>query len=239
MSGDVEGNGMATGVQIAIDDRRAELKAVLGSREFSRAPALAKLLAYLCEKTFDGKVHEIKEFSIATEVYGRDLSFGEKRDSVVRVEVSRLRKRLRTYYEQEGSGHALRIAIPAGTYEPEFELVGAPAAVAGVGGSEGQGVAVGLDRRRVVDGCVGGGQPGGDAVEIAGGGRDSGRRCEDARLRRRAAAGARTRCGFWRGPRCRGRWTGSGWNGRATGTFRGASRIAGRSAARRWGRRRG
>ena len=114
---------MTSDVPIELDERRSELKAVLDSREFSRAPALAKLLLYLCEKTFDGKVHEIKEFSIATEVYGRDLSFGEKRDSVVRVEVSRLRKRLRTYYEQEGSGHSLRIQIPAGTYQPEFEHV--------------------------------------------------------------------------------------------------------------------
>lgn len=120
---------MTSDVQIELDERRAELKAVLGSREFARAPALAKLLIYLCEKAFTGKVHEIKEFSIATEVYGRDLNFGEKRDSVVRVEVSRLRKRLRTYYEQEGLDHSLRIVIPAGTYQPEFEHVLAPVAV--------------------------------------------------------------------------------------------------------------
>jgi hypothetical protein len=63
-----------------------------GIQGFSRAAALAKLLKYLCEKSFEGRVHEIKEFSIATEVYGRSESFGEKRDSVVRVEMSRLRK---------------------------------------------------------------------------------------------------------------------------------------------------
>src|SRR3954470_12227838 len=104
---------MTSNTQILPEERRAALNAVLESKEFVRAPALAKLLAYLCEKTFEGKVHEIKEFSIATEVYGRDLNFGEKRDSVVRVEVSRLRKRLRAYYEQEGAGHTLRIVIPA------------------------------------------------------------------------------------------------------------------------------
>ena len=112
---------MPSNIQMDLEDQRAELRAVLESNEFARAPAMAKLLAYLCEKTFEGKAHEIKEFSIATEVYGRGQHFGEKRDSVVRVEVSRLRKRLLNYYEHEGTEHSLRIQIPAGTYQPEFE----------------------------------------------------------------------------------------------------------------------
>ena len=112
---------MPSNIQMDLEDQRAELKAVLESNEFTRAPAMAKLLTYLCEKTFEGKAHEIKEFSIATEVYGRNEHFGEKRDSVVRVEVSRLRKRLLNYYEHEGFDHSLRIQIPAGTYQPEFE----------------------------------------------------------------------------------------------------------------------
>lgn len=73
--------------EAALEERRSALNAVLDSKEFSRSPALAKLLKYLCEKTFEGRENEIKEFSIATEVYGRSESFGEKRDSVVRVEV--------------------------------------------------------------------------------------------------------------------------------------------------------
>src|SRR4051812_9099901 len=100
---------MTTNAEILLEERKAALNAVLESKEFLRAPALAKLLKYLCQKTFDGRVHEIKEFSIATEVYGRSESFGDKRDSVVRVEVSRLRKRLRNYYADEGLNQSLRI----------------------------------------------------------------------------------------------------------------------------------
>src|SRR5438874_11098914 len=120
---------MKTVGEILLEERKAALSAVLESKEFSRAPALAKLLKYLCEKTFEGRVHEIKEFSIATEVYGRSENFGEKRDSVVRVEMSRLRKRLVNYYADEGLEQPLRIVIPAGTYAPEFEPIptGAPA----------------------------------------------------------------------------------------------------------------
>jgi hypothetical protein len=120
----IQSNGitaMTPPSEAVLEERRSALNAVLESKEFSRAPALAKLLKYLCEKSFEGRENEIKEFSIATEVYGRSESFGEKRDSVVRVEVSRLRKRLRNYYEIEGSQDPLRIVIPAGTYQPEFE----------------------------------------------------------------------------------------------------------------------
>ncbi|MBS1829192.1 MAG: hypothetical protein JST93_28075 [Acidobacteria bacterium] len=117
---------MTSNQEPLLEERRASLHAVLESKEFSRAPALGKLLRYLCEKTFEGRVHEIKEFSIATEVYGRGETFGEKRDSVVRVEVSRLRKRLVNYYSSEGAHQTLRIVIPPGTYQPEFVPFTAP-----------------------------------------------------------------------------------------------------------------
>jgi hypothetical protein len=110
----------------SVDDlveRRTELETVLGSREFLRAPALAKLLRYLCEKTFSGQTIQIKEFSIATEVFGRPNDYGEKRDSLVRVEVHRLRKKLERFYETEGAAHPVRILIRPGNYQPEFERV--------------------------------------------------------------------------------------------------------------------
>jgi len=114
---------MTSKIDVSFAAKQSELNAVLESREFLRSPALARLLKYLCEKTFQGKIHEIKEFSIATEVFGKDQNFGERRDSLVRVEVSRLRRRLQHYYETEGSDHALRIVIKAGAYRPEFERV--------------------------------------------------------------------------------------------------------------------
>src|SRR5580692_4830171 len=114
---------MVPGFDVALHEKRGELNAILRSREFFRSPALAKLLEYLCEKTFSGHSQEIKEFSIATEVFGRDHDFGEKRDSLVRVEVHRLRKKLHRYYETEGADHPVRIVIRAGNYQPDFERV--------------------------------------------------------------------------------------------------------------------
>lgn len=114
---------MVSGMDPALPENRSELDAVLRSKDFVRSPALAKLLEYLCEKTFSGQIQEIKEFSIATEVFGRDRDFGEKRDSFVRVEVHRLRKKLQHYYASEGSGRPIQIAIRPGNYQPCFERV--------------------------------------------------------------------------------------------------------------------
>jgi len=112
---------MIPNVDVDLSERRSALNAGLESKEFWRGVRVAARLTYLCEKTIQGKVHEIKEFSIATEVYGKDQNFGEKRDSLVRVEVSRLRRRLLRYYESEGLADSVRILIKPGTYRPDFE----------------------------------------------------------------------------------------------------------------------
>ncbi len=99
---------------------KAELEAVLSSGIFSRAPSLALLLTYICQKHFNGEHHLIKEYNIAVEALNRRADFDQKRDSIVRVEAHRLRKRLRQYYEGEGASHELRIDLPSGGYIPVF-----------------------------------------------------------------------------------------------------------------------
>ena len=106
---------------VDLDEQRAELKSVLASPYFLRAPKLARLLSYLCERLFAGEAGQIKEYSIGIEVFGRGEFFDQNSDSIVRVEANRLRKRLAEYYAAEGASHRLQIAIPVGQYVPEFE----------------------------------------------------------------------------------------------------------------------
>lgn len=103
-------------------ESRAELGAVLASPAFVRSPRMGKLLQYLCEKYFEGQADNIKEYSIAVEVLGRPDSFDPTEDAIARVEVHRLRRKLREYYEQEGASNRLRIDIPPGKYTPIFAV---------------------------------------------------------------------------------------------------------------------
>ena len=106
---------------VSAEAERSELRAVMESHIFARSPTLTHLLSYLCEKMFVGEAGQIKEYSIALEVFGRSASFDQDADSIVRVQANRLRKRLAEYYRGEGATHSLRITIPVGQYVPVFE----------------------------------------------------------------------------------------------------------------------
>jgi hypothetical protein len=99
---------------------KAALKTLLESGVFHRAPNLAQLLSYICSKYFEGEAEQIKEYNVAVEALGRPPNFDQKRDSIVRVEANRLRKRLREYYENEGANQPVHIIIPLGQYVPKF-----------------------------------------------------------------------------------------------------------------------
>jgi hypothetical protein len=109
-------------MQAAADFRqeRHELDTILASGILTRAPNLARVLTYICAQYFEGTAGQIKEYNIAVEALGRPADFDQRRDSIVRVETHRLRKRLREYYEAGGADHAVRIDIPSGQYAPRF-----------------------------------------------------------------------------------------------------------------------
>ncbi len=100
---------------------RLELATVLASPTFARAQRLVKLLDYICEEHFAGRDAQVCEYSIATEVLGRPANFDPTEDAIARVEIHRLRKKLREYYAAEGAQQALKIIIPPGMYTPVFQ----------------------------------------------------------------------------------------------------------------------
>jgi hypothetical protein len=79
------------------------------------------LLQYLSTKYLEGAAQEIKEYQIGVEVLSRPATFDPAEDAGVRVEAHRLRKRLRDFYETEGSSHRLRIDVPLGHYAVVFQ----------------------------------------------------------------------------------------------------------------------
>lgn len=115
---------MATQVAIQQPARLAKerqaLKAVLDSPRFKKNPRLTNLLEYICQKYFEGDTEGIKEYSIAADVFHRPETFDQTTDSIVRVEVYRLRKKLRAFYDAEGADQPIEIVVATGHYLPEF-----------------------------------------------------------------------------------------------------------------------
>jgi len=125
------GGSRPTGVTSA---ERLELAAILASPTFARAQRLVKLLEYICEKHFAGQDAQVCEYGIATEVLGRPANFDSGEDAIARVEIHRLRKKLREYYAAEGARQPLKIIIPPGMYTPVFQEDGNSAAAPPVNG---------------------------------------------------------------------------------------------------------
>lgn len=103
-------------------DIQSALDHVIAGRTFARAGAVTSLLRHVVEKAASGHADEIKEYTIALEVFGRS-SYDTRIDSLVRVQAAKLRKMLATYYETEGRGDPVRIEIPKGSYVPAFHEV--------------------------------------------------------------------------------------------------------------------
>ncbi len=109
---------------LGIDESRAEVDTILTSASFARSPRAARLLHYLCSKYFAGEAADIKEYNIALDVLGRPDTFDPAQDAGVRVEVHRLRKKLREYYERDGSDHASAGLYPDGFVYPRVRQAG-------------------------------------------------------------------------------------------------------------------
>jgi len=98
----------------------AELEAVFASGTFAKSQNLARLLKYLCRKYFEGQASDLKEFNIGVEALGRLADFDPTSNSIVRVELHRLRERLKRYYETEGLHDPVVIVLKPGNYAPQF-----------------------------------------------------------------------------------------------------------------------
>ena len=97
----------------------AECEAVLSSAHFAGDTNSKRFLKFVCDRYFAG-ILQISEYEIAIGALGRRSDFDSSQDSIVRVEAHRVRKRLREYYEHEGSNHSLHLVIRQGSYLPHF-----------------------------------------------------------------------------------------------------------------------
>ena len=83
---------------------------------------LRDFLRFVVEKTLSGLAQEIKGYTVATEVFGRNADFDAAKDTIVRIQAGRLRRALERYYLTIGRQDLVRIDILKGSYVPTFHL---------------------------------------------------------------------------------------------------------------------
>ncbi len=92
----------------------------LQSRTLQNSENLKAFLRFVVEKTLANEDVQLKEYTIATEVFGRRSDYDPRIDSVVRVQAGRLRTKLQEYYTVEGKNDQIVIDLPKGHYHPVF-----------------------------------------------------------------------------------------------------------------------
>ncbi len=87
----------------------------------------ARLLSYIVAETNAGRADRLKAFTIGQDVFRRGPEFDASKDSIVRVEMKRLREILEHYYATAGEMDLVRISVPKGSYVPRLTRLVAPA----------------------------------------------------------------------------------------------------------------
>lgn len=94
------------------------LEQICGSPAFEGSATLRNLLRYL----FEHRNQQVSEYTIAVEALRRNTNFDPQVDATVRVQISRLRRRLKEHYLSEGAPSGIRFSIPLGTHQLVFEF---------------------------------------------------------------------------------------------------------------------
>src|SRR4051812_10898680 len=94
------------------DEILRQTERIVANPVFAGAERMSRFLRYLVTESVAGRGAQLKEYTIAQEVFERPSNFDPRVDSTVRSEASRLRGKLQHYYEAEGSADPILITIP-------------------------------------------------------------------------------------------------------------------------------
>jgi hypothetical protein len=116
-------DGMLHPVEPTPEEKLEQLEKILHSRVLHGSESLVALLRYLVREEVGDPSVQIKESTIALEVFGCGSDFDSRTNSVVRVQTKRLRTKLQEYYETEGMSDRIFIDLPKGHYKVAFSYI--------------------------------------------------------------------------------------------------------------------
>jgi hypothetical protein len=102
------------------DQLLRQVERLASSQVLHGSESLCKLLRYLAHNAVEHPGVPVKEYQIATELFGRPADFDPQSDSAVRVQAGRLRTKIGEYYASEGSEDPVLIELPKGSYALSF-----------------------------------------------------------------------------------------------------------------------
>ncbi len=110
-------------MEIGVEEIQAQVDRLIRSKTFETSEVHRRLLQYLAEKTIRGEADRLKEYTIGLEAFGKPSTYDPRQDSIVRLQVGRLRQKLTSYYQTEAPRDDLVITLPKGAFKLSFRPV--------------------------------------------------------------------------------------------------------------------
>ena len=104
----------------SLEERKLALEKALHSHTFARSEQLKAFLRFICEADTLRPGAPLTEYVIGVEVLHRPEGYSPAEDSSVRTRAYELRQKLEQLYSKELPDEAIQIAMPKGTYSPQF-----------------------------------------------------------------------------------------------------------------------
>jgi hypothetical protein len=105
--------------EIPRQEKEQELLALLRSGFVRESTDLYTLLSYLGKRSLENG-GPLKEYTIGVEGLGKPEGYDPRLDPTVRVDISKLRAKLREYYDTWGAARPVHLEIPKGEYHLTF-----------------------------------------------------------------------------------------------------------------------
>ena len=99
---------------------RELVERIATSRAFRKSARQRQLLTYLADRAINEPGCDIAEQEIGEALFARPAGYDTSADTIVRVNVYELRKKLQSYFDEEGKNEPILIEIPKGGYCPVF-----------------------------------------------------------------------------------------------------------------------
>ena len=90
------------------------------SEQFANSPRLRSLFLHLAHSALEKPESSFSEQQVGVAVFNRPLGYDTASDTIVRVQASELRKRLKYYFLAEGRDQPTIVELPRGSYVPVF-----------------------------------------------------------------------------------------------------------------------
>ncbi len=92
------------------------IRKVVASEAFKKSPKSQKLLDFIAQKSVALGAGQVTAKLLESEFFGLDDSVKGEKSSICRVQISRIKTLLATYYETEGQDEPWQVAIESGSY---------------------------------------------------------------------------------------------------------------------------